>query len=278
MYGKNTKDKLSCKTLHSFLYRRKKSAQHQRGGTVQSIMLMFWLMSLFYFSQRKEVARMERVEHTENTIEVFENDIDLYLHQFQDEQNIDDLRTAPQSVWNGALMYVNRHVFKPNPQALKSNNKYNTEIYNNNTNIATNYNMYNYELVNKVLDYYIYLCQINNKEISVIGFENLTGITQETIYTWGENNNKLSSSCSEIHKKLVKMREESLSNKLVDGKQNPVGTIAVLNRQFGWASPYVSDSNRQKSSLTAAELPKLGANNPQKALPINESVRENGEK
>ena len=57
------------------------------------------------------------------------------------------------------------------------------------------------------------------------------------------------------------MREESLSNKLVDGKQNPVGTIAVLNRQFGWASPYVSDSNRQKNSLTAAELPKLGANN-----------------
>ena len=55
------------------------------------------------------------------------------------------------------------------------------------------------------------------------------------------------------------MREESLSNKLVDGKQNPVGTIAVLNRQFGWASPYVSDSNRQKSGLPAAELPKLGA-------------------
>lgn len=235
-------------------------------------------MSLFYFSQRKEVARMERVEHTESTIEVFEDDIDLYLHQFQDEQNIDDLRTVPQSVWNGALMYVNRHVFKPNPQALKSNNKYNTDIYNNNTNITTNYNMYDYELVNKVLDYYIYLCQINNKEISVIGFENLTGITQETIYTWGENNNKLSSSCSEIHKKLIKMREESLSNKLIDGKQNPVGTIAVLNRQFGWASPYVSDSNRQKSSLSAAELPKLGANNPQKALLISENVRENGEK
>ena len=57
------------------------------------------------------------------------------------------------------------------------------------------------------------------------------------------------------------MREESLSNKLVDGKQNPVGTIAVLNRQFGWASPYVSDANRNKSSLTAAELPKLTAQN-----------------
>lgn len=198
------------------------------------------------------------VDGKNEQIEVFENDIDLYLREFQDEQGIDDLRTVPQSVWNGALMYVNRHVFKPNPQALKSNNKYNTNIYNNNnTNVTTNYNMYNYELVSKVLDYYVYLCQVNNKEISVIGFENLTGITQETIYTWGENNNKLSSSCSEIYKKLVKMREESLSNKLVDGKQNPVGTIAVLNRQFGWASPYTSDANKQKSALTAADVLQL---------------------
>lgn len=212
---------------------------------------------------------MERVNSTDDILEVFENDIDMYLKLFKEEQEIEDLRTVPQSVWNGALMYVNRHVFKPNPQALKSSNKYNTEIYNNNTNITTNYNMYDYELVNKVLDYYIYLCQINNKEISVIGFENLTGITQETIYTWGENNNKLSTSCSEIYKKLIKMREESLSNKLVDGKQNPVGTIAVLNRQFGWASPYTSDANRNKASLPAKELPKLSDNTAQNgpALP-----------
>ena len=36
--------------------------------------------------------------------------------------------------------------------------------------------------------------------------------------------------------------------------------IAILNRQYGWASPYTSDSNRQKSALTAAELPKLAGN------------------
>lgn len=203
---------------------------------------------------------MERVEHTESTIDVFENDIDVFLKQFCAEQGIEDLRAVPQSVWNGALMYVNRHVFRPNPQALKSNNKYNTDIYNNNINITTNYNMYNYELVNKVLDYYIYLCQVNNKEVSIIGFENLTGITQETIYTWGHNENKLSSSCSDIYKKLVKMREESLSNKLADGRQNPVGVIAMLNRHYGWASPYTADANRNKQALPAAELPKLGQN------------------
>jgi hypothetical protein len=56
----------------------------------------------------------------------------------------------------------------------------------------------------------------------------------------------------------MKEREESLSNKLADGKQNPVGVIAILNRNYGWASPYTADSNRQKQALTNAELPKLG--------------------
>lgn len=199
---------------------------------------------------------MEKVEHTENTIEVFENDIDLYLHQFQDEQNIEDLRTVPQSVWNACLMYIQRHVFS-NRDLLKQNNN----IYNSNSIMDSNYNMYNYDLVDDILNYYIYICNLYNKEISIIGFSKLTNIDDETINNWGNDNNKLSSKSFGIYKKICQMREESLSNKLVDGKQNPVGTIAVLNRQFGWASPYTSDSNRQKQSLTAQELPKLGANN-----------------
>ena len=100
-----------------------------------------------------------------------------------------------------------------------------------------------------------------NKEISSMGFSKLVGITNEIISMWGNDNNKLSSKSFEIYKKLQQEREESLSNKLVDGRQNPVGVIAMLNRHYGWASPYTSDSNRQKSSLPAAELPKLGQSN-----------------
>lgn len=58
------------------------------------------------------------------------------------------------------------------------------------------------------------------------------------------------------------MREESLSNKLVDGKQNPVGVIACLNRHYNWNSPFVADANRQKRVGTDAELPKLAQNSP----------------
>ena len=200
---------------------------------------------------------MERVEHTESTIDVFENDIELYLQMFCDEQRIEDLRTVPQSVWNGALRYIYNHVFKPNPDILKLHDNY---IINNNA-IPSNCNMYNYDLVLEIADYYIYnMCMVNNKEVSILGFTTLTGIDESIIYDWGNNVNKLSQSASKIYKKLSQMREESLSNKLADGKQNPVGVIAMLNRHYGWASPYTADSNRQKQSLSASELPKLGQN------------------
>ena len=102
-----------------------------------------------------------------------------------------------------------------------------------------------------------------DKEVSVIGFCNLTGISQDCIYAWANNARELSTSGNEVYKKLNQFREESLSNKLVTGNKNPVGVIAVLNRQYGWASPYTSDSNRQKTALTASELPKLSENNTQ---------------
>ena len=128
-----------------------------------------------------------------------------------------------------------------------------------------------------ICDIYIDLCFINDKEVSIIGFSNLTGIDTELIYNWANENTKLSKASFNVYKKLSQFREESLSNKLVTGNKNPVGVIAVLNRQYGWASPYTSDSNRQKRALTAAELPKLAGNDGAKQQKAIESVRENGE-
>lgn len=200
---------------------------------------------------------MERVEHTESTIEVFENDIDLYLHQFQEEQGIEDMRIVPQSVWNACLMYIQRHVFN-DKSMLKADSIYSNSAFGN-----TNHNMYNYDLLYNILEYYIYICNVYSKEISSMGYSKLIGISNEIISMWGNNDNKLSTRSFEIYKKLNQEREESLSNKLVDGKQNPVGVIACLNRQFGWASPYVSDSNRNRRALADTELPKLSGNGTQ---------------
>ena len=196
---------------------------------------------------------MERVEDTEQTVEVFENDIDLYLKLFCEEQNIEDLKAESQSVWNAALMYVKRHVFST-PDILKSN----SNIVNNNSIMDSNYNQYNYDLVDNVCDYYIYLCMRYDKEVSAIGFSLLTGIDRYTIATWRDGQTKLSTKSLAIGKKIYDYREESLSNKLVTGKQNPVGVLGVLNRHYAWNLPGVSKERTSERALTAAELPKLG--------------------
>lgn len=199
---------------------------------------------------------MERVQEELGTIEVYENDIQMYLKMFCEENDIDNMKQESQSVWNSALHYIFKNVFKDTDK-LKSN-----KLYKDNGNtILSNHNSYDYQIVNQVLDIYIYeLCMKYDKEVSVIGFSTLTGIDRDTLYGWGNGETKLSHLSSDVFKKLRDFREESLSNKLATGKQNPVGVIAMLNRHYGWASPYTSDSNRQKSSLTAAELPKLGQN------------------
>lgn len=199
---------------------------------------------------------MERVTEQEQTQEVFENDIQLYLSMFCEENGIEDMRKESQSVWNSALMYIKRHAFSTTSM-LKSHNN----VINSNNSINSNYNAYNYELVNSVCDSYIYLCMLNDKEVSAIGFSLLTGIDRYTLATWRDEGTKLSTLSSDIGKKISDFREESLSNKLATGKQNPVGVIAMLNRHYGWSSPYTSDSNRQKRASTDAELPKLGIQN-----------------
>ena len=198
------------------------------------------------------------MEKITNQIEIFENDIEMYLKMFCEENEIQNMKAESQSVWNSCLRYIYKHVFK-GTDILKAKDN----IHNPNEYIPSNYNAYNYNLVLDVLDIYIHdMCMKYDKEVSIIGFSILTGIDQETIYNWGRNNNKLSSLSSEIYKKLRDFREESLSNKLVTGKQNPVGVLGVLNRHYQWNMPGVSRETTQKAALGASELPKLGQNQP----------------
>ena len=65
----------------------------------------------------------EKVEEAEDTQEVFENDIELYLRIFCEENKIEDMTTQPQSVWNSALYYIYQHVFKGTDKLKDQNNR-----------------------------------------------------------------------------------------------------------------------------------------------------------
>lgn len=196
---------------------------------------------------------MEKVQDQEQTTEVFENDIAMNLDIFREEQGIEDLKKESQSVWNGALRYIRKRVF-PTTDSLKS--KSNINIINNN--IPSTFNAYDYDKVNDVCDIYIDLCFIYDKEVSILGFSNLTGIDTDTVNEWGNGKVTLSSQSTVIYKKLRDFREESLSNKLVTGKQNPVGVLGVLNRHYAWNMPGVRQDQGGKAYISADKPIMLG--------------------
>ena len=200
---------------------------------------------------------LERVTGQEQTVDVFENDIDMYLHVFCEQQGIEDMKRETQGVWNACLMFIKRHVFS-DPSILKYNKPldgYVNNNYNNNYNKLnySNCNAYDVDKVNAICDYYIYLCYQYDKEVSIMGFSKLIGINQDTIHDWGNEINKLSTTGCEIYKKLTTEREESLTAKLASNK-NPVAIISILNKHYGWNMPGVSRETKTGKPLSIAEL------------------------
>lgn len=212
---------------------------------------------------------MEQDKTTEEN-KVYEDIFQELIDQFCIDNNIDDMRTASQSVWNSCLRNIYKHLFK-NSDVLKS------QELNQTKDMITqsNNNAYNYDAVRELLDIYIYdLCMRYDKEISIIGFSTLTGIDHSTIHDWGNDvNTKLSKPRNDIYKKLNHFREESLSNKLATGNKNPVGILAILNRHYSWNLPGVSRETGAKQALTAADLPKLGGPGVNKNTPNMQNIR-----
>ena len=168
---------------------------------------------------------------TESGIEVYENDITKYLDQYIAEKNIENMSKEPQSKWNAALIYIYKNLFKGCKDNLKGPDK----------------DTYNDKLINDICDIYIELCYEYDKEVSINGFCFLTGIHKDTIYSWGREETRLGSSCSDLYKKLVENNEESLSDKLISGGLNPMKVLPALNRRHNWNMP---GTNRQGGEQT----------------------------
>jgi hypothetical protein len=208
---------------------------------------------------------MSAVETQEvnNTVDVFKDDIDMYINLWMEERNIEDLCKISQNRWYNCCKYIYEHVFKVNPKYLKDDNNIN--------------NAYDTDKVNEVLDIYIDLCNDYEKVVNIVGFTFFTGIHRDTLNGW-VNGVQLASSGSDICKKIDEMREESLVGLQVSGKGNPMNYMPSLNKYCGFNMPGVRDQGSRVRALTASELPKLGSGNCAR-LPDNfdNSSPDNGE-
>ena len=189
---------------------------------------------------------MSAVETQEvnNTVDVFKDDIDMYINLWMDDRNITDMCKVSQNRWYNCCQYVCEHVFKVNPVYLMQDN-------------ALNY--YDSKKVNDILDLYVNLCNDYEKVINIVGFTFFTGIHRDTLNDWSHK--ALSSEHSDICKKIDEMREESLVGLQTSGKNNPMCYMPSLNKYCGFNMPGVRDQTSARRVATAAELPRLDGSN-----------------
>lgn len=179
-----------------------------------------------------DTTKQENTAQEIDEVQIYDDEIKLQLDNFCDDFQIEDMSKESQNKWNAALLYIYKYVFKDKNILIKPH---------------TVSNSYDIPLVNIICDIYINYCYLYDKEISILGFSKLTGINQDTIYSWGNNEYMSSSNASEIYKKLNKEREESLSNILISGKRNPVGILGALNRHYQWNMPGVNNKDNAKA-------------------------------
>lgn len=100
------------------------------------------------------------------------DDIERAAYDFQERYKIDDLRQATQSVWNAFLRYCAKTVFVPARTFFG--------VHGDISRVSLEIAMKAY----KWCDYYIDLCSLYEKEITLIGFSNFTGIFYNVLKAW----------------------------------------------------------------------------------------------
>lgn len=186
------------------------------------------------------------MQEVNNTVDVFKDDIDMYINLWMEERHVEDMCKVSQNRWYNCCKYIYGNVFKVNPKYLKDDNNIN--------------NAYDTDKVNDVLDIYIDLCNDYEKVVNIVGFTFFTGIHRDTLNGW-VNGERLGSTASDICKKIDQMREESLVGLQISGKNNPMCYMPSLNKYCGFNMPGVRDQGARARALTASELPKLGNGN-----------------
>jgi hypothetical protein len=134
------------------------------------------------------------------------------------------------------------------------------QLYDN-TCMLTNYNRYNYNILNNICDEYIYISDVYNKLCSTVAFSNWCNIDCGVIDNW-RLNKESSPKSYEIWEKLQGIRKDCIKDRAYDNK-SPVGAMFVGNNEFGMNQPGIGYEATQARALTANDLPQLGGSNSQ---------------
>lgn len=188
-----------------------------------------------------------------------ESHFESCIREFCELEKVEDLRKQPQSVWNAALIFTQKHLF-PTRELLRDKTPRTHSENGNAFLMPTNNNCFNYDLLEYIAGIYIYLCYKYDKDITLMGYSLITGLEYcflSEAAKAGPNGDgaRASAKLCKICKNVSAFREDSLQGRLVSGKANPVGVLAILNHFYSWNMPGVT--KEVKKSLTNEDLPQL---------------------
>ena len=191
------------------------------------------------------VKAVNLIPTKEDLQDIVMSDIDDCLDLFCSESGIDDKKAIRPQEWTAALQYINSHVIRPN------NIVYNLEhgLPNNRLNLFS---------VNRLLDQYIYMCNLYSQAITIKGFSVLSGISPDKIHGWksdttklyiytdknlrpldhkellqgGIDGNTLTIQGRDLYKKLLENIEQNVNDMILDGKRRGIGPVVRYNRFY----------------------------------------------
>lgn len=157
--------------------------------------------------------------------------------------NIDENDIFP-SIWADIITELNISLFSPCNRVLKTDSNLNNEYDKRKVEYVYN-------------NIYKRLCNSHCQEVTIKGFIDMSGIGKQTLYDW-QINSGLSSSGSDLVKKIADDNEESLFNLMKDRRLNPMKVLPKLNRYHGWNMPGARAERTEREALGADALIQLG--------------------
>lgn len=157
--------------------------------------------------------------------------------------NIDENDIFP-SIWADIITELNTLLFNPCNRVLKTDSNLNNEYDKRKVEYVYN-------------NIYKRLCNSHCQEVTIKGFIDMSGIGKQTLYDW-QINSGLSSSGSDLVKKIADDNEESLFNLMKDRRLNPMKVLPKLNRYHGWNMPGARAERTEREALGADALIQLG--------------------
>lgn len=178
------------------------------------------------------------------TVQIYTSTVQDLIDQACIEFHIDDLLKAGQRQWKAVMYYVGKRLF-PDTKVLKDKRLYSTGV------AMTNYNRYDYEVLDILCNYYLNLSDRYSKLVSAVAFSYFCNIPTNTIDIWAGD--EPSQGSFKIWQKLRQNRKDCILDRAYDSN-SPVGAMYVGNTDF---PQELGTDMGQRKAITAQELPRL---------------------